>query len=111
MNNTPFFNPKSVAKAMQEPDWPRGTDVVVYGRKEYRERALMAMSQHGYHITKFVEVSDLQAAIMGENHFLAAKADFIKQALDIKPKLYTSMVTIIDPRFVYLYEPVIYPPL
>lgn len=68
----------AVGKAMQEPDWPRGTEVVVYARKEDREKVLMVISQKGYVVTKFVEISGLQAELMGEGRFIATKADFLR---------------------------------
>lgn len=74
----PFISAEAVGKAMQEPDWPRGTEVVVYARKEYREKALMKMAQKGYTVTKFVEVSGLQAEIMGEGRFMAAMSDALR---------------------------------
>lgn len=63
-----FFDEKAVRKAFGHPDWPRGTEVVVYARKEDREKALMKTSQMGYVVTKFVEEDGLQAEIMGEAH-------------------------------------------
>lgn len=74
----PFISADAVGKAMQEPDWPRGTEVVVYARKEDREKALMKMAQKGYTVTKFVEVDGLQAELMGEGRFMAAMADFLR---------------------------------
>ena len=74
-----FFDEEAVRKAFGTHDWPRGTDVVVYARKEDREKALMKMSQMGYAITKFVEVDGLQAEIMGECRFMAAKSDALRQ--------------------------------
>lgn len=73
-----FFDKEAVRKAFGRPDWPRGTEVVVYARKEDREKALMKVSQMGYAVTKFVEVDGLQAEIMGEGRFLAAKADALR---------------------------------
>lgn len=75
-----FFDEEAVRKAFGHPDWPRGTEVVVYARKEDREKALVKMSQMGYTVSKFVEVNGLQAEIMGEGRFLAAaKADALRQ--------------------------------
>jgi hypothetical protein len=74
-----FFDKEAVRKAFGHPDWPQGTEVVVYARKEDREKALMKMSQMGYVVTKFVEVDGLQAEIMGEGRFFAAKADALRQ--------------------------------
>lgn len=76
---TRFFDEETVRKAFGYPDWPRGTEVVVYARKEDREKALVKMSQMGYVITKFVEVDGLQAEIMGEGRFFAAKTDALRQ--------------------------------
>lgn len=73
-----FFDKEAVRKAFGHPDWPRGTEVVVYARKKDREKALVKMSQMGYAVTKFVEVDGLQAEIMGEGVFLAAKADALR---------------------------------
>ena len=73
-----FFTPDILGMATQEPDWPRGTEVVVYARKEDREKALMKMAQKGYTVTKFVEVSGLQAELMGEGRFIAAMADALR---------------------------------
>lgn len=69
----------TVRKAFGHPDWPRGTEVVVYARKEDREKALKKMLQMGYVVTKFVEVDGLQAEIMGEGRFFAAKTDALRQ--------------------------------
>lgn len=74
-----FFDDEAVHKAFGHPGWPRGTEVVVYARKEDREKALVKMSQMGYAVTKFVEVDGLQAEIMGEGRFFAAKADVLRQ--------------------------------
>ncbi len=74
-----FFNEEAVRKAFGHPDWPRNTKVVVYARKEDREKALMKVSQMGYAVTKFVEVDGLQAEIMGNGRFLTAKADALRQ--------------------------------
>lgn len=74
-----FFDEEAVRKALGHPEWPRGTEVVVYARKEDREKALMKMAQKGYAVTKFVEVDGLQAEIMGDGRFLAAKADALRQ--------------------------------
>jgi len=73
-----FFTPDIIGKAMQEPDWPRGTEVVVYARKEDREKVLMVTSLKGYVVTEFVEVSGLQAELMGEGRFIATKADLLR---------------------------------
>lgn len=73
-----FFTPDIIGMAAQESDWPRGTEVVVYARKEDREKALMKMAQKGYTVTKFVEVSGLQAELMGEGRFMAAMADALR---------------------------------
>lgn len=75
-----FFDEEAVRKAFGHPDWPRGTEVVVYARTEDREKVLVKMSQMGYAISKFVEVDGLQAEIMGEGGFLAAKADALRQS-------------------------------
>lgn len=74
-----FFGEEAVRKAFEHPDWPRGTEVVVYARKEDCEKALVKMSQMGYAVSKFVEVDGLQAEIMGEGRFFAAKADALRQ--------------------------------
>ena len=76
--DNPFISADAIGKAMQEPDWPRGTEVVVYARKEDREKVLMVTSQKGYVVTKFVEVSGLQAELMGEGRFIAAMADALR---------------------------------
>ena len=76
---TRFFDEKAVRRAFGHPGWPRGTEVVVYARKEDREKALEKMSQMGYVVTEFVEVSGLQAEIMGEGRFIANKADALRQ--------------------------------
>lgn len=73
--------PKPSARQCKSPTGPRGTKVVVYARKEYREKALMKMSQKGYVVTEFVEVSGLQAELMGEGCFIATKADFLRPKL------------------------------
>lgn len=73
-----FFTPDIIGMAAQEPDWPRGTEVVVYARKEDLEKVLMVISQKGYVVIKFVEVSGLQAELMGEGRFIATKADFLR---------------------------------
>lgn len=73
-----FFTPDIIGMATHQPDWPRGTEVVVYARKEDREKALMKMAQKGYVVTKFVEVNGLQAELMGEGRFIAAMADFLR---------------------------------
>ena len=87
---TRFFDEEAVRKAFELPDWPRGTEVVVYARKEDREKALKKMSQMGYVVTEFVEVSGLQAEIMGEGSFVAAKADALRQPMHWEAPLYTS---------------------
>ena len=74
-----FFDEEAVRKAFGHPDWPRGTEVVVYARKEDREKALVKMLQMGYVVTEFVEVDGLQAEIMGDGRFLAVKADALRQ--------------------------------
>lgn len=74
-----FFDEEAVRKAFGHPDWPRGTEVVVYARKEDREKALMKVSQMGYAVTKFVEVDGMKAEIMGEGRFLAAKSEALRQ--------------------------------
>ena len=74
----PFISADAVGMATQEPDWPRGTKVVVYARKEDREKVLMVTSQKGYVVTKFVEVSGLQAGLMGDGRFIAAMADLLR---------------------------------
>ena len=79
-----FFTPDILDMAAQEPDWPRGTEVVVYARKEYREKALMKMAQKGYTVTEFVEVDGLQAEIMGDGRFMGAKAEFLRQPIGWK---------------------------
>lgn len=73
-----FISADAVGKAMQEPEWPRGTKVVVYARKEDREKALMKMAQKGYTVTKFVEVDGLRAELMGEGRFIAVMADALR---------------------------------
>ena len=78
---TRFFDEEAVRKAFGHPDWPRGTEVVVYARTEDREKALTKMSQMGYIVTEFVEVNGLQAEIMGEGRFLVAKADALRQPM------------------------------
>lgn len=79
-----FISAEAVGKAMQEPEWPHDTKVVVYARKEYREKALMKMAQKGYTVTKFVEVDGLQAEIMGDGRFMAAKAEFLYEGIKWK---------------------------
>lgn len=74
-----FFDEEAVRRAFGHPEWPRGTEVVVYARKEDREKALVKVSQMGYAVTKFMEVDGLQAELMGEGRFLAAKADALRQ--------------------------------
>lgn len=86
---TRFFDEKAVRKTFGHPDWPRGTEVVVYARNEDREKALMKMSQMDYAVTKFVEMDGLQAEIMGEGRFLAAKADALRQHTPWKAHLST----------------------
>lgn len=73
-----LFDEEAVRKTFGHPDWPRGTEVVVYASKEDREKALVKMSQNGYVVTKFVEVSGLQAEIMGEGRFIAVMADLLR---------------------------------
>lgn len=73
-----FFTPNIIGMATRQPDWPRGTEVVVYARKEDREKALMKASQKGYVVTKFVEVSGLQDELMGKDRFVAIMADFLR---------------------------------
>ena len=73
-----FFTPDILDMATHQPDWPRGTEVVVYARKEDREKVLEKMSLKGYVVTKFVEVSGQQAELMGEGRFLAVKADLLR---------------------------------
>ena len=85
-----FFDEEAVRKAFGHPGWPRGTEVVVYARKEDREKALEKMSQMGYVVTEFVEVDGLQAEIMGEGRFLAAKADALRQPTPWEAPLSTS---------------------
>ena len=87
---TRLFDEEAVRKAFGHPDWPRGTEVVVYARKEDREKALEKMSQMGYVVTKFVEVDGLQAEIMGEGRFLAAKADALRQPISWEAPLSTA---------------------
>ena len=87
---TRLFDEEAVRKAFGHPDWPRGTEVVVYAHKENREKALMKVSQMGYVVTKFVEVSGLQAEIMGEGRFLAAKADALRQPTPWETSLSTA---------------------
>lgn len=84
-----FFVKEAVRKAFGHPDWPQGTEVVVYARKEDREKVLVKMSQMGYAISKFVEVDGLQAEIMGEGRFLAAKADVLRQPMPWEAPLST----------------------
>lgn len=78
MDSKPLFTPDILDMATRQPDWPRGTEVVVYARKEDREKVLMAASLKGYVVTKFVEVSGLNAELMGEGRSIAAKADFLR---------------------------------
>lgn len=73
-----FFTPDILDMATHQPDWPRGTEVVVYARKEDREKVLMKTSLKGYVVTKFVEVSGLQAKLMGEGRFLVVMADALR---------------------------------
>ncbi len=73
-----FFTPDILGMATRQPDWPRGTEVVVYARKEDREKVLMVTSQKGYVVTKFVEADGLQAELMGEGRFIAAMADALR---------------------------------
>ena len=77
----PFISADAVGKAMQGPDWPRGTEVVVYACKEDREKALVKVSQMGYTVTKFVEVDGLRAEIMGDGCFMVAKAEFLYEGI------------------------------
>lgn len=91
-----FFDEEAVRKVFGHSDWPRGTEVVVYARKEDREKALMKMSQMGYAVTKFVEVDGLQAEIMGDGRFLAAKADALRQLTPWKAHLSTDGRTLED---------------
>lgn len=81
---TRFLVDKAVRQEFGYPDWPRGTKVVVFARKEYREKALMKMSQMGYAVSKFVEVDGLQAKLMGEGRFVAIKA---KKAVEFGQRL------------------------
>ena len=74
-----FFDEEAVRKAFGHPDWPRGTEVVVYAHKEDREKALEKMSLMGYVVTKFVEVDGLKAEIMGEGRFVVTRADGLRQ--------------------------------
>ena len=74
----PLFTPDILGMATHQPDWPRRTEVVVYARKEDREKVLMKMSQKDYVVTKFVEVSGLQAELMGEGCFIAVMADLLR---------------------------------
>ena len=74
----PFISADVVGMATHQPDWPRGTEVVVYARKEDREKALVVTSQKGYVVTKFVEVDGLQAELMGEGRFIAVMADALR---------------------------------
>ena len=85
-----FFDEEAVRKAFGHPDWPRGTEVVVYACKEDREKTLMKMSQMGYIITKFVEVDRLQAEIMGEGRLVVAKADALRQPISWEAPLSTA---------------------
>lgn len=73
-----FFTPGILGMATHQPDWPRGTEIVVYARKEDREKVLMATSLKGYVVTQFVEVSGLQAELMGDGRFIAVMADFLR---------------------------------
>lgn len=102
---TRFFDEEAVRKAFGHPDWPRGTEVVVYARKEDREKALVKMSQMGYAVTEFVEVSGLQAEIMGEGRFLAAKADALRQPISWEASLSTAVRALEDS----MHKSVIYP--
>lgn len=86
---TRFFDKEAVRKTFEHPDWPCGTEVVVYARKEDREKALEKVSQMGYAVTKFVEVSELQTEIMGEGRFLAVKADALRQLTPCEAPLST----------------------
>lgn len=74
----PFISADIIGMATHQPDWPRGTEVVVYARKEDREKALVVTSQKGYVVTKFVEVDGLQAELMGEGRFIAVMADVLR---------------------------------
>lgn len=103
----PFISADAVGKAMQEPDWPRGTEVVVYARREDREKVLMVTSQKGYVVTKFVEVSGLQAELMGEGRFIATMADFLRP----KPVLWEpSPYSVVKAWQDRMQNNVIYPP-
>lgn len=87
---TRFFDEKAVRRAFGHPGWPRGTEVVVYARKEDREKALVKMLQMGYAVTEFVEVDGLQAEIMGEGRFVATKADALRQLTSLETHLSTA---------------------
>ena len=73
-----FFTPDIIGMATRQPDWSRGTEVVVYARKEDREKVLIKASQKGYVVTGFVEVSGLQSELMGEGRFVAVMADILR---------------------------------
>lgn len=87
---TRFFDEKAVRRAFGRPGWPRGTEVVVYARKEDREKALVKMSQMGYAVTEFVEVDGLQAEILGEGRMIATKADALRQFTSLETPLSTA---------------------
>ena len=102
---TRFFDEEAVRRAFGHPGWPRGTEVVVYARKEDREKALMKVSQMGYVVTKFVEVDGLQAELMGDGRFLTAKADVLRLPTPLETPFSTSGRVQEDS----MYNSVIYP--
>jgi len=100
-----LFDEEAVRKAFEHPDWPRGTEVVVYARKEDREKALMVILQKGYVVTEFVEVDGLQAEIMGDGRFFAAKADALRLPMPWEAPLSTAGRALEDS----MHNSVIYP--
>ena len=102
-----FFAPDILGMATHQPDWPRGTEIVVYARKEDREKVLMVTSLKGYVVTQFVEVSGLQAELMGDGRFIATMADFLRP----KPVLWEpSPYSVVKAWQDRMQNNVIYPP-
>lgn len=109
MDNKSLFTPDILGMATHQPDWPRRTEVVAYARKEDREKVLMKMSQMGYAVTKFVEVSGLQAELMGDGCFIVMAELLRPKPVRWEPSPYSVVKAWQDRMQNNVIDPVIYP--
>ena len=87
-----FFDKESVQRVFRKPEWPRGTEVVVYCWEEDREGASRQVEQWGYKLGGFINPADYMHAFIERGCCMLV----LKSALLWKPDPNGSVITCWD---------------